>query len=48
MTWKQFWGICEHKWIRLNKITVNTDFGGVYHKWVLECEKCGEVKSKRV
>lgn len=48
MTWKQFWGICEHHWERLTEITVEGEFGGVWYKYVLQCNKCGKIKSVRI
>ena len=54
MNWKQFWGICEHKWkiISEREQTLEEFIGnskrtiGVYY--VLQCEKCGEMDSKYI
>lgn len=55
-TLKSLLGICEHRWIKVKEIAVYSEFGGVifnndvpaYHKWVLQCEKCGKINSKRI
>jgi len=47
-TLKQLLGICDHKWIKKESINVydfstSTDIPR-YHKYVLKCEKCGDLK----
>lgn len=48
MTWKQFWGICEHDWNIIDTVTVKGAYGGIWYKFILQCERCGAIKSKRV
>lgn len=52
MTWKQFWGICEHHWERIDKVMsrprahIEDDWSTYsYH---LQCKKCGNIKIVKV
>jgi hypothetical protein len=55
MNLKQLLGICEHKWKQIKEIDVYpTQHGKVisnffeYNKFVLQCEKCGTIKKKKI
>ena len=50
MNWRQFWGICEHKWKVINnaKIIGNETSSTLGHIYILQCEKCGDLKTKKV
>lgn len=40
---------CKHKWKIVDKVQVHSDYGAIerwYHRYVLQCEKCGKVKFK--
>jgi hypothetical protein len=47
---KQLLGICEHKWIQIDKVNVVEDNYSTPHafEYHLKCEKCGIIKKKRV
>jgi len=36
----------EHKWIIINKVTIQSSDGNEYIEYHLQCEICGNVKSK--
>ena len=41
--------LCEHKWkiIEIYKVTYGI-YDSVYYKYSLQCEKCGNIKTKNV
>jgi uncharacterized OB-fold protein len=48
MNWRQFWGLCEHKWVvKSEAAKIRTrdgaETGTIYG---LQCEKCGDLKSR--
>lgn len=47
-TLKSILGICEHNWIEKDVIDVyDVNYGNEtphYHKFILKCEKCGDIK----
>lgn len=50
MNLKQLLGICEHKWIEIKKVNVIDDRYTIPHafEYHLKCEKCGNIKKRRV
>jgi len=52
MNFRQFFGLCEHKWKNVSafEITrkINSADSHVHNVYVLQCEKCGDVKSKKI
>lgn len=52
--WRLIWGrpACEHKWEQVDEINVWDSYVSatipVAYKYVLRCEKCGDIKSVRV
>lgn len=53
MTWNDFWGICTHRW-KVLEVAENTLIGydGIERpngaRYILQCDKCGDIKSVRV
>ncbi len=50
MNWRQFWGLCEHKWVELEKLQIhkgrdNLWAGNMYSR---QCKKCKIVKTKNI
>lgn len=50
MTWKQFWGMCEHKWYQFDELCKmrSSDKLQIGTTYVLRCEKCGDLKKIEV
>jgi len=48
MNLKQFLGMCEHKWKIISRNYVNNeDNKTIGEKFVLQCEKCGRLKTEK-
>lgn len=50
---KQLLGLCEHRWKHVSTTNVyDISYGRSknpeYRIWVLQCEKCGKIKKKKV
>ena len=39
---------CKHQWKIIDKVMVDTDYGARWQRYFLQCEKCGQVKSKNM
>ena len=47
---KQLLGLCEHKFKKIGEAEIqNSTTGSVIgHIFILQCEKCGKIKTKRI
>lgn len=53
---KEFLGTCSHKWIKIEKVAVYETWSGkplpgqipAFHKYVLECKNCGDIRVRKV
>ena len=51
----KIFNLCQHKWINIEKISVYETWDGIttpgqkpsYYKYVLKCERCGDIKVKK-
>jgi hypothetical protein len=49
MKWiRQVLGLCQHKWATVQRYSVSLDDRPRGELWLLQCEHCGDMKTKRV
>lgn len=49
MNLRKLLGLCEHKWKLMEHWDMVDEYGDkTGHKYILKCEKCGDIKRERV
>ncbi len=41
---------CKHKWVKTDEIAVYSEYEAypIYRKYILQCQKCGDIKRMKV